>query len=492
MHLVLQCDDTFQIICSALVAPGRLQTLVALATTCRAFKEPALDALWENLRDLECVLQLFPPGLFVQGRLTRPIVSADWTRPRLYVSRVKKLSIKGSNKEYAQILQVMGPFCPSGGPFPNLRCLRCLEVWQDLTPLVVLLHQQLKEVSLSFPPSITNLLLLSALAIICPHLTHVDIHLNGVVYCPRTDAVISAAFPPLEALECLGISVDVHVGALNLGSLPTLTDLFLCGPTNLGNASFPCLRELTIQDVDAVWTTNMFRRAEDVDLVALSLGLFPATTTSQMAELVRVLKSVVLPTSLGTLRLRPARGNLDAMPAHVMTADALRMLSFFRELKIVIIHSSFGSDLDDETLKILAASWTRLTELELTPRHADNTNLTLKSLAVLAQSCPHLWHLHLKVDARDVPELPDVPAQRTLESMHVGSSPIQSSPTVARYLSGIFPNLARILSDRSEEFCEHRQLWEQVLEQLPEFVTVRKEAERVQSRRMEDGPPLVS
>ncbi|KAF7373552.1 hypothetical protein MSAN_00565600 [Mycena sanguinolenta] len=470
MHLILQ-----------------LQTLATLARTCRALKEPALDALWEYLCELDCVLNLFPPGLFVQGRLARPILAADWTRPRPYVSRVKKLSIKGSNKGYAQILQVMGPFCPSGGPFPNLRCLQCLEVWQDLTPLRVLLQQQLKEVSLHFPPSIINLSLLSALAIICPHLTHVDIHLDGGVYCPGTDAVISTVFPALEALECLGITVDFHVGELHLGSLPKLTDLFLCGPTNLGNGSFPCLRDLKIQDVDAVWTTDLFRTAEDVNLVSLSLGLFPATTTSQMAELVRVLKSVVSPTCLSTLRLRPARGNMDAMPAHVMTADALRELSFFRGLKIVIIHSSFGPDVDDETLKILSASWTCLTELELTPRHADNTSLTLKSLAFLAQNCPHLLHLHLKIDAREVPELPDVAPQGTLESLHVGSSPIQSAPKVARYLSAIFPNVEHIQSDHSEEFREHRQLWEEVLERVPHFVAVREEAGKVQSKMGDDG-----
>ena len=43
-------------------AAGRndLRLLAALARTCRTFKEPALDMLWQNLRDLSPLAQCLP------------------------------------------------------------------------------------------------------------------------------------------------------------------------------------------------------------------------------------------------------------------------------------------------------------------------------------------------------------------------------------------------------------------------------------------------
>lgn len=39
---------------------GGLSSLVALALTCRAFKEPALDALWSDIKDISPYIRLFP------------------------------------------------------------------------------------------------------------------------------------------------------------------------------------------------------------------------------------------------------------------------------------------------------------------------------------------------------------------------------------------------------------------------------------------------
>jgi hypothetical protein len=38
-------------------------TMAALARTCRAFKEPALDVLWEDIEELRPLLLCLPEGL---------------------------------------------------------------------------------------------------------------------------------------------------------------------------------------------------------------------------------------------------------------------------------------------------------------------------------------------------------------------------------------------------------------------------------------------
>ncbi|KAF7373545.1 F-box domain-containing protein [Mycena sanguinolenta] len=481
MHSALECEDIFQAICSALEAPGRLETLAALAITCKALSEPALDALWEELRNFDCLLNLLPRDLFVEFAwdFARPIMPVDWTRPHFYASRVKKLLISWESNRISQVMEILkaiGPFYPSGGLLPNLRYLGFNDQYEypcrDLTSLRILLHLQVKEVSLSFSPSIANLSFLSALPVMCPHLTHVDLSFRGEEYCPEAAAVVSTLVPTLQALESLCFNANLDVGALNLGLLPNLIALSLEGRTELIAGSFPRLRELTILDIDTVSVIQLFRSAADLGLVKLDLGLSPATSSPRMAKLVRVLKSVASPTSLKTLTLRPPFGYVDTIPADRIMADVLRGLSFFCALTNVIIKWSFGPDIDDSTLGLLTESWTQLRNLQLQQIQA-NTNLTLKSLLALARNCPYLHHLELMVDASHVPELPPIAPQRTLTHMHVVSSPIQSATKVARYISGIFPDVEHIWS--STEFPERRRLWDQVLEQLPEFVAVRKE-----------------
>ncbi|KAJ6463435.1 kinase-like domain-containing protein [Mycena sanguinolenta] len=187
------------------------------------------------------------------------------------------------------------------------------------------------------------------------------------------------------------------------------------------------------------------------------------------------------------LRVRSARiRSKQALPAWwVGGGDSgacvgMRELSFFSGLKSVHIEWFFGLDLDDRTLEHLTTSWTQLTELQLFEIGTDIvTNLTLKSLLAVARNCPHLRTFHLKVDASEVPELPPVEPQRLLKVLTVGESRIQGAAKVARYLSGIFPNVEYIRAD------SHMGRWKQVLKLLPEFVALRKEvAEQVESRML--------
>ncbi|KAH7903840.1 hypothetical protein BJ138DRAFT_1019974 [Hygrophoropsis aurantiaca] len=107
--------------------------LSALARTCQAFTQVALDVLW---RDLDCfirLIQCMPPDLWspqavTEDTLCRPISSSDWTIFHKYSRRVH--SIKLPFKDSTPITiddSLMLALCTPPAPTPLLPNLTSLE-----------------------------------------------------------------------------------------------------------------------------------------------------------------------------------------------------------------------------------------------------------------------------------------------------------------------------------------------------------------------------
>lgn len=60
MHLCLQITEVLSAVLQAIDADSKLPTNAAMARTCRAFYEPASDALWEDLPRLGPLLKCLP------------------------------------------------------------------------------------------------------------------------------------------------------------------------------------------------------------------------------------------------------------------------------------------------------------------------------------------------------------------------------------------------------------------------------------------------
>nr|GAT58397.1 predicted protein [Mycena chlorophos] len=103
MHPALSIPEIVHEI--ALAANARYnnrKTLLALATTCQAFLDPALNELWCDLGSFRRWVQCFPEGLFVYEKdltgngqdftIKRPILASDWERPLSYANRVRHLT----------------------------------------------------------------------------------------------------------------------------------------------------------------------------------------------------------------------------------------------------------------------------------------------------------------------------------------------------------------------------------------------------------------
>ncbi|KAJ6570409.1 hypothetical protein B0H10DRAFT_2107939 [Mycena sp. CBHHK59/15] len=102
---LLKCLDNLDILCeivryghgeAANAQPGD-SALPRLALVCRAFCEPALDALWRSMGSLLPLLKLLPSFQEVKGVyvLLGPLQAEDWVRFDFYAKKVRAMKYTG-------------------------------------------------------------------------------------------------------------------------------------------------------------------------------------------------------------------------------------------------------------------------------------------------------------------------------------------------------------------------------------------------------------
>ncbi|KAH9922061.1 uncharacterized protein B0H18DRAFT_526624 [Fomitopsis serialis] len=108
MHRALTIQDFIQLVVNEVARPCPLEerTLLALALTCRAFQEAALDMLWAYQDGLGRLVQCLPEDLWTYSddpleditlsEPTRATTQQDWQRFDVYARRVRTLDIDDS------------------------------------------------------------------------------------------------------------------------------------------------------------------------------------------------------------------------------------------------------------------------------------------------------------------------------------------------------------------------------------------------------------
>lgn len=77
MHACLNVDEIIRLIACELVASEAKATAVSLASCCRSFEGPILDALWGTQDQLRPLLKCLPGDIW---KRSEPLVSAPMTR----------------------------------------------------------------------------------------------------------------------------------------------------------------------------------------------------------------------------------------------------------------------------------------------------------------------------------------------------------------------------------------------------------------------------
>ncbi|KAJ7254225.1 hypothetical protein C8J57DRAFT_1076394 [Mycena rebaudengoi] len=177
----------------------------------------------------------------------------------------------------------------------------------------------------------------------------------------------------------------------------------------------------------------------------------------------------------------------DLYVRDVFNGHTISPLLCFSRIQKLDLESPGGFKLDDATAWDMARAFPELRQLSLrssTRVHCTHS-LTLHGLRAFATHCPELWSISIAFDATVIPPAancatPDI-FQTELTYLFLVASPISSPPHVARFLSGIFPNLVVLMRFRGPmqaaitiQDCEK---WDQVTvtELLSMFADVRQE-----------------
>ncbi|KAF8434279.1 hypothetical protein L210DRAFT_3553512, partial [Boletus edulis BED1] len=161
MHHALEINETILNIfdhCDYMYGGRRWRdnpTLASLARTCRAFKEPALNLLWEELLNLSPLAQCLPEAShFINDEdlysFSRPLTQTEWDTLQSYTCRIRSIS-EFRGLDCKSVITFLDP--PATRPlFPNLCTLSC-EYTDETMALLNLPLPSLISLEVMFPDS---------------------------------------------------------------------------------------------------------------------------------------------------------------------------------------------------------------------------------------------------------------------------------------------------------------------------------------------------
>ncbi|KAJ7462473.1 hypothetical protein FB451DRAFT_1404271 [Mycena latifolia] len=483
-HRCLNILEIVQMLCANLdpTSSSDRSALAILSRSSSIFHEPALDMLWRTQDSLDQLLRCMPSDLLENPvelesyfsipmrtwHLLRPIVATDWKVATTYSSRVKSLQLSCFSIHMTRdILPVFGLCVPGGDLFPNLQSLH----W-DPTPLPlefasiqVFLSRRLTDISFSCDaPNNTNLSLLSTLATRCSRLTYVSI--NFTQNSEQGDTVTCLSICAMPALQSLSMGCPNMTTLQHLGQLPTLTSLTLRAlPSTLPAVSpmFVHLHHLSLTADTITLATRFLRTCYSPSLLSFRVTFTGCASTAETKDFYSTVEACCSHSSLTSLSLRNYAG--DSVPDGVyglyITEDLLRTFTCLTKLTSLSVTSAVGFDLDDANIARLAPAWPHM------------QNLTLGTCSPRARSS-----LTLQCLSGDIPPI----QQHSVTHLDVTRSVISTAAPIARFLSGVFPNLRTVityreeddnddpdeLEDNGEEIAFHK-LWKEVESLIPDL-----------------------
>ncbi|KAF8181994.1 hypothetical protein K438DRAFT_1767721 [Mycena galopus ATCC 62051] len=475
MHSVLATPELISLMCHHLLPgfdqmpqydiPSARSALRALACTCKALQDPALDALWREMTSLRPYLCSFPSDLLSRSpvrvwddeplRLTRPLVSADRAHAHINACRIRKLSLE-IDPDHSDVLLAIRAFT-TPAIFPNLRTLRWRSGTTDIDfhHLAMFLTPALQDISITFDPTtMLNQSLLFSLPSVCPALTRVHIQYDF----PEDDH----PDPPTDVVSFTSRFIQ-SVGAIRSVSTPlvdwagfqhiaqhcthvTLDRLPFGRPPSSGDL-FGGLQSISLRDFPLFDAVDIFRLGSELSVHTLGLT-WPDHGRAGLAEdaLFTTLAKYCSHATLLHLTLAASWSIEDtAPPPPAITAPVLRVLFCFRNLVILAIEPCVQFELDDADIAAAALAWPSLESLTLSAFGCGATTpLTVLSLYALAQRCPRLRRIYMSVKTPSAGTTHVPPSSsHQLTELCIAHSPLSAEdvPFTALLLRAIFPQL---------------------------------------------------
>ncbi|KAF8869808.1 hypothetical protein BD779DRAFT_1681686 [Infundibulicybe gibba] len=455
-------------------------TLLHAALVCKAFMEPALDALWRSTSSIMPAMKLLSLNLqTIEGTnniFTFPNDPSErrWARFDYHSKRVREFrcySAPAQEMTTAALLY-LSRYRPV--IFPHLRNV----IWTtSMSPFVMLLMSPtLRSLDITgvkdddpgvlttllsvLPRSVTQISLRGSIPKTCMDLVSKISSLSTLIL-PKHDTLLShtslCSLGALTGLECLHININIS--------------LFF-----LGDINFPALRILCISGwFDSIYkfvTTLASTQISLISISSTSWNIWDSGPTRGGREAVRghlpgpEWCSREPPDFQGLLKFIAARWrrlnhlDFDLFPMTPKYPDTtsytlLQPFHNWHSLKTISIRGFSRLPSSNQDLIDMGTSWpmVRTLVIPFSPsptaaldsgsKSGTRTPTTL-GLRLLAKLCPSLTTLQLSIDVQDLPALTDEPLSHGLQTLSVGDSPIGDPVLVAKHLDCIFPYLKTV------------------------------------------------
>ncbi|GJE95674.1 hypothetical protein PsYK624_118600 [Phanerochaete sordida] len=255
MHAALQIDEVVQHVADN-VGPEDPSTLLHMSLACRAFFDPAMNALWRVLRDPECLMRVLPERTrgsaevdgVVTFNLVMPPSEAEWQRFAGYAQRVRVLECPPQAAWLAGWVVVRssywGPVMddfPGGPLFPNLHTLS--SQWgPPCDQHALLLRPPLRYLHLEAVNEDSIETIIDALTACAETLETIFIHASSYLEdSGRLAHKLTNALLKFKKLSSLDSNLPFPDAMIHLSTLSTLRELHLHDIQNIPTTDLPFL-----------------------------------------------------------------------------------------------------------------------------------------------------------------------------------------------------------------------------------------------------------
>ncbi|KAG1821352.1 hypothetical protein EV424DRAFT_865418 [Suillus variegatus] len=530
MHTCLQISEILRIIFAEVtqVTGGGVQpsytTLYHLALTCRAFREPALDALWAHIPTpdvlvmclpqdarsqpiLELTLKNFdqfectPSGIAAafRVRLLRPLTTDDWATFQMYARRLRSLTFaKYDAESYAMMrdcglhdsaaLALLGSSASLPLPFPLLRelywndqrdvLLPCLQrcISNSVTRLVI--HSEL------WPSTMVDLI--AGLGKACPMIKEFRCSMPPASACAMLSDIVTC-WDDLEILETGAVNAQA---LQHLASLKKLRELKMLVPEGHSldvdpTSTFSVKFSLDKFSITAARIEPLLAFLVPLKISAKSANL-QINTASNADGLDQLLSSLIehfdpnVLESTDAWMARPTDATNHALSE--LSASAFQNIRAFTGLTNLNL-SSIRASITDHKLLDLVSAWPKMEHFYLNTAWdwgVARSRVTFHGLADILVRCPNLRSLGVDLDASPPHDPPVyVDHQYTgivrdkVTELNVGSAECNDVEAIGILLAEMCPNLISIGCacpvnfnyedpSASNEWFEREAKWEEV------------------------------
>ncbi|KAF7308448.1 hypothetical protein HMN09_00693700 [Mycena chlorophos] len=471
MHPALLLDDFLRLVFLEL-DPEFRPCLVALARTCRAWREPALDILWANMRSLLPLLELIPGLVCVDGVYNytdTPDLSIFYS----YARRVRSLTQRHTLRIHPRLLSTFSASTLSG-----LVSTRLASLDTQSLPAALSFTERLRQLDVDFgfkrrfaAPDETHL---DNLRRVAPHLERV--RLRG-----SADARLNACLAQMSSLQSLTLRTGAFITMetlVALSVLPSLRELDF----DAGHVDPEAFAAISWPNAEPFQSLQHLRISAGAEM----LQLFMTTTHSAYLRTLRleaasdsaidwkdILSAIGDNTSytLQDLTIEhhlndlediddiPLEEHTQPQPKSThnierITVDTLRVLSRFDRLRKLIVDTTYPPDLSDMDMAELFGAgkrWPALRHLELgnfltfecLPRSCL-PRTTLAGLASVANGLAALHTLAIPLDVAVPSASKDTFDNRLARLVISSPTPPTDAPRIALHLRSIFPSLTEV------------------------------------------------